>query len=144
MAIESPLQQIIVDYLDSMGVSQRDIADLTGISDTTYGTWRRMSSAMGLNKLDKILTAYPEVKGVVIEYLSGNTEKNITEESKTMKNPEFELAVAKRMMEMIDEKKTELQRKCDKLESEIDGLRKENESLKDQLKNCGPANNKSK
>ena len=144
MAIESPLQQIIVNYLDKIGVSQRDIADLTGISDTTYGTWRRMSSAMGLNKLDKILTAYPGVKMAVIEYLSGNTEKNITEEQKTMENPEFEIALARRMMQMVDEKREELQQKYFKLEFEMDGLRKENESLKEQLKNCSSANNKSK
>jgi hypothetical protein len=76
MAIKSPLQQLIVDYLKGKGISQRKFADTTGTSESAFGVYARMSSAMGIDVLDKILTKYPDIKPVLIEYLGGYTDKD--------------------------------------------------------------------
>lgn len=145
MAIESPLQVAIVAYLKSIGVSQRKFAEVTGASETTFGTYNRMTSAMGVDILDKILTAYPGAKQAIIDYLSRNTDENLTEEPKSMdiNKLQDELRIAKGMIAFIDEQKTELQRKYYKLESEVDGLKKDKAALEEQLKKAGSAKNKS-
>jgi transcriptional regulator with XRE-family HTH domain len=76
--IESPLQAFIVHYLKGIGVSQRKFSADTGVSETTFGTYVRMTSAMGIDLLDKILSIYPDMKGVLIEYLSRNTDEKST------------------------------------------------------------------
>jgi transcriptional regulator with XRE-family HTH domain len=93
--IKSDVQKLIVDYLKLKGVSQRKFAELTGVSDTTYGTYRRMSSAMGVDILDKILSAYPDLKGELIKYLTGNKNRNITHMQKNGKDAEINLGDAR-------------------------------------------------
>lgn len=80
--IESEIQSLIVAYLKGIGVSQRKFAEVTGLSDTTYGTYSRMTSAMGADSMDKILTAYPELRKVLINHLTGNNMENNTHTQK--------------------------------------------------------------
>lgn len=82
-ASQSQLQQDIVAFLDTKGVSQRKFGELTGVSETTYGTYRRMKSIMGLDVLEKIILAYPEVKEIISKYLGVTGEENITHEANT-------------------------------------------------------------
>jgi transcriptional regulator with XRE-family HTH domain len=78
MAIESPLQQLIVDFLKEKGVSQRKFGADMDVSESALSTYNRMSSAMGIDLLDKIMSTYPDIKHRIIAYLGGNTDKNIT------------------------------------------------------------------
>jgi hypothetical protein len=78
MPIESPLQAKIVAYLKGLGLSQRKAGDKLDISESTFGTWVRMSSAMGMDQLDKILTEYPGARDIIIDYLRGNTDQKHT------------------------------------------------------------------
>lgn len=135
--IKSPFQQAVVDYLKKIDVSQRGVGDLTGISETTYGTWARMTSAMKLDMLDKILLAYPGTKQAIIDHLRGNTEKNLTDEPKSMDKEkhtlEDQLKIKEGIIAYWDDIAKKLQREVFELEFERDGLKKEVESLKDQL-----------
>lgn len=88
MAIESPLQKLIVTYLEGIGVTQRKFAEVTGMSETTFGTYRRMTSAMGIDALDKILTEYPGLKPLIVKYLGGNTEENVKKHTADTKDTE--------------------------------------------------------
>lgn len=89
MPIDSALQQVLVDYLKGIGVSQRKFADATGVSETTFGTYSRMTSAMGVDLLDKILTTYPGARTELIRYLGGNTEENHTGDNKSLRKAEI-------------------------------------------------------
>jgi hypothetical protein len=144
--IDSPLQQLIIDYLKGIDVSQRKFGNELKVSSTRFGTYFRMTSAMSIELLDKILTTYPGVKEVLIKHLSRNTDDNLTDLTKNMNNEDLNLEVkmVKRLLAFMDEAKTELQRKYDRLQSEVDGLRMENQSLKEQLRNCTSTDDKSK
>lgn len=135
MAIDSPLQQAIVNYLKEQRVSQRKAGNALNVSETTYGTWARMDSAMGLDKLDKILTTYPGVKEAIIKYLRGNTDDNLTGETKNMDIEKLKLELIQKqgVINYLDEERNKLQQKVAKLESERDGLQNQVNSLKEQL-----------
>jgi hypothetical protein len=75
--IESPIQKAIVDFLKEKGVSQRKFADMTGASESIFNKYSAMTSAMGVDMLDKILSAYPGAKQALIDYLGGRTTEEI-------------------------------------------------------------------
>lgn len=103
MPIESQLQRLLVDYLKGIGVSQRKFADETGVSETTFGTYNRMTSAMGVDLLDKILTTYPGARAELIKYLGGNTEKNNTSVDKANDNKQNDFSLkAAAFKEVLD------------------------------------------
>jgi transcriptional regulator with XRE-family HTH domain len=99
MAINSKLQQLIVDYLKENNVSQRKFATAIGVSETTFGTYVRMTSSMSVEIMDKILTEYPGVRAVLINYLRGNTEEN--SEKGTAATNNDEAAVIKEREELL-------------------------------------------
>lgn len=106
------------------------------------------NTGLGSDIVEKILLKFPDINAywlITGVYLSRNTDENLTEEPKSMdiNKLQDELRIAKGMIAFIDEQKTELQRKYDKLEFEADGLRKDNATLKEQLKKAGSAKNKS-
>lgn len=106
------------------------------------------STGLGSEIVEKILLKFPDINAfwlITGIHLSINTDENLTGEPKPMdiNKLQDDLRIAKGMLAFIDEQKTELQRKYDKLEFEADGLRKENATLKDQLKKTGSAKNKS-
>lgn len=107
MAVESELQKLIVGYLKEQGVSQRKFAESTGLSETTFGTYSRMTSAMGLDALDKVLLAYPGLKKMIAAYLTGVSKENGTSEIKTaaLHDPLYKDA-----LEAILEKDNEIRR----------------------------------
>lgn len=76
--IKSPLQKAIVEYLKEIGVTQRSFGDTLKVSETRFGTYNRMTSAMGVDLLDKIISNYPGVKAIISKYLSGNNDQNST------------------------------------------------------------------
>ena len=83
--VESPLQALVVRFLKEKGISQRKFAEAMDLGETTFSTYSKMSSAMGIDTLDKILSTYPEIRTEIAKYLGVNTEqsgKNITEVAK--------------------------------------------------------------
>lgn len=71
-------------------MTNRGFAKVTGASSAAFGVYRNMKSAMGIDLLDKILEAYPELRVVIAEHLvgqgTGNSRQNITQEDITPKN----------------------------------------------------------
>lgn len=86
--MSSEIQRIIIDYLEELGVSQRQFAELTGVSDATYGGYRRMETSIKLDLVDKIVSNYPDLRIRLAGYLTGNNGGNITPKDKTMNNDE--------------------------------------------------------
>lgn len=84
--IESPIQKAIVDYLKENGVSQRKFAEMTGASESTFSKYSAMTSAMGVDMLDKILSNYPGAKQALIDYLGGDSKTIDEVESFLYKN----------------------------------------------------------
>lgn len=88
--LNSTLQGLIVGFLEGQGVTNRGFAKVTGASSAAFGVYRNMKSAMGIDLLDKILEAYPELRVVIAEHLvgqgTGNSRQNITQEDITPKN----------------------------------------------------------
>jgi hypothetical protein len=85
----SKIQELLIKALDDIGMTQRRFAEeFPDYSTATYGNWRRMVHPMGLDVVEKILSKYPEIRKIVAQYLSGNTEensKNITTGSNQVK-----------------------------------------------------------
>lgn len=79
-ALKSEIQRFVCSKLDDLGMTQRGFTQaFPEYSTSTYGTWRRQEVAMGLDVLEKILSKYPDIKMELVGYLSGNTDKNITD-----------------------------------------------------------------
>lgn|GEM_PF-6588120 len=54
------IQQRILTFLAETGLSDREIARQIGVSHSIFGTLRK-GSVMGVDKVEKILMAFPEV-----------------------------------------------------------------------------------
>jgi hypothetical protein len=81
-AKKSEIQRIVMDYIGGKVDSTRDFEDQTGISHAMKARYDEQRSMMSLDKLEHIFSIYPELKIDIAKYLSGNTDKNITQEQK--------------------------------------------------------------
>lgn len=75
---QSELQSFIVECLERTGVTQGTFADATDSSRGRYMHYRHMTSIMGLDVLDKILSTWPDLKIVLAHHLMGNKTENIS------------------------------------------------------------------
>jgi hypothetical protein len=72
---ELPLQKVIMGYLSGIAPTMRDFEEKTGITKDMLKNYTEMYNYMGLDKMAKILDAFPETRSLVIDYLGGNTEE---------------------------------------------------------------------
>lgn len=86
--VKSEVQQLIVDYLKELKVSQRGFGDAVGMSDSAWNKYKDMGHAMSVPILDKILLAYPGVRAVLNNYLTGNNMAKLTPKDKMLNNDE--------------------------------------------------------
>lgn len=144
--IESPLQQAIVDFLVKSKVNQRSVGSTIGVSETTFGKWRAMKSAMKLDNLDKVLSNYTGAREALIEYLRGNTDEKPTPDGKNMDIEKLKEQLIKQTgtIEWLDEQKNKIQRELDVLKEEYERLTAENQSLRKRLIDAGITDNPKK
>jgi hypothetical protein len=139
----------ILGILKEKGMKPTPFEDRIEISRGYLKRAAENGTGLGSEIVEKILLEFPGTDAywlITGTYLSRNTDDNLTDLTKNMNNEDLNLEVkmVKRLLAFMDEAKTELQRKYDRLQSEVDGLRMENQSLKEQLRNCTSTNDKSK
>jgi chromosome segregation ATPase len=126
--IESPLQQAIVDFLTDLKVTQRSFGEIMGVSETTYGPYRRMTSAMGVDMLDKILSKYDGAREALIDYLSRDTDKKPTPAINTSQIMDKDFHYRK-IVNLVEDQNDKLEKDIEELRQANDKLKKENEQL---------------
>ncbi|MEM9339261.1 MAG: helix-turn-helix transcriptional regulator [Bacteroidota bacterium] len=60
MPNKSPIQELIMKFLDSQGMSDRELSKKIGFSHGYLSSLRKGTS-MGLDKVEKIIDAFPEI-----------------------------------------------------------------------------------
>lgn len=135
----SEIQRFVMDRIAERVKSSRDFQDQTGISHAMYGRYLEQNSMMSLDKLEKIFSTWPDLRGSLISYLRGTTDEKPTPDGKNMDIEKLQEAVIEKdaVIRFLDNEKTKIQRKLDDALLEIENLKKENQALRERLDKAG-------
>lgn len=69
---ESPLQKFVCSLLAELVDSNKEFEEKTGITHNMLSNYQAMYNYMGIDKLEKIFSAFPEIQTKVAQFLSSD------------------------------------------------------------------------
>lgn len=117
---ESPLQKFVCSLLIELVDSNKEFEEKTGITHNMLSNYQSMYNYMGIDKLEKIFSAFPEIQSKVAQFLSDNKstvyDENMVQmfeklEKSYVDNKELSKALIKDKDDMIQFLRDELENK---------------------------------
>lgn len=136
--------QRIKQFTDFKGITNQAFEKSVGFSNGAFASQLKNNRTIGIDKLENILRAYPDVnpswlltgEGEMLKKResSGKTSSNVADETRYSNNNDILLATQQKLIDLQDKTIIGLEHKIDYFKNKIRALELENTDLKEDQK----------